>query len=61
MVDRRSRWVFSFASICETLNLEPTAVRATVIRMRSDHGIVAGSIRSRRNSRPQVRPTLDER
>lgn len=30
----RSRWVFSFASVCETLGLEPSAVRGALRRMR---------------------------
>lgn len=32
----RSRWVFSFATVCETLGLEPSAVRGALRRMR-DH------------------------
>jgi hypothetical protein len=31
---RKSRWVFSFATVCETLGLEPAAVRAALRRMR---------------------------
>jgi hypothetical protein len=30
----RSRWVFSFNTVCETLGLEPTAVRVAVRRLR---------------------------
>jgi hypothetical protein len=58
MAERRRHWVFSFATICETLNLEPTAVHAAVVRMRSDHGIVQRSIRSRPYSRRDRRQTL---
>jgi hypothetical protein len=31
--DERSRWLFSFPVVCETLGLEPSAVRAAVYRM----------------------------
>ena len=51
MADRRGHWVFSFSASCETLNLEPSAVRAAVSRMPSDHGIVEGSVRSRHDVR----------
>src|SRR5262245_25327722 len=33
MTDGRSRWVFSFPVVCETLGLEPAAVRQAVRRM----------------------------
>ena len=35
---RQSRWVFSFTTVCETLGLEPAAVRAAVRRMRERGG-----------------------
>ena len=35
------RWVFSFATVCETLGLEPTSVRAALRRMRSRQSAVA--------------------
>jgi hypothetical protein len=31
---RQSRWVFSFATVCESLGLEPAAVRIALRRMR---------------------------
>jgi hypothetical protein len=31
----RHRWVFSFATVCETLGLEPVAVRGALRRMRT--------------------------
>lgn len=31
----RSRWVFSFSTVCETLGLEPTAVRTALRRLRA--------------------------
>lgn len=35
-IDRtRNRWVFSFATVCETLGLEPPAVRAALQRLRA--------------------------
>jgi hypothetical protein len=33
IMSREHRYVFSFAVICETLNLEPSAVRRSVIRL----------------------------
>jgi len=32
---RQSRWVFSFTTVCETLGLEPSAVRGALRRMRA--------------------------
>jgi len=32
MADEKSEWVFSFAVICETLGLDPAAVRCQVVR-----------------------------
>jgi len=34
----RSRWVFSFATVCETLGLEPSAVRVALRRLASRPG-----------------------
>jgi len=56
IADGRSRWLFSFAVVCETLGLEPAAVRAAVHRLRGRAALVrpptAG--RSRPNSRRQA-------
>jgi len=54
MTSRERRYVFSFAVICEALNLEPGAVRRSVIR------VLAGKATGRRalkRSRPNVRHT----
>jgi hypothetical protein len=53
MADTRARWVFSFPVVCETLGLEPAAVRRAVRRM---HGCAAtapgfASSRNRPNAR----------
>lgn len=34
----RSRWVFSFATVCETLGLEPAAVRVALRRLAAQPG-----------------------
>ena len=47
------RYVFSFAVICETLNLEPSAVRRSVIGLLEKK---PGRGRLMRRSRPNVRP-----
>lgn len=48
----RARWVFSFATVCETLGLEPTSVRAALRRMRARQmSHTFGSSRSRPNGR----------
>ena len=54
MTSRERRYVFSFAVICEALNLEPGAVRRSVI------GVLDGKATGRRllkRSRPNVRHT----
>jgi len=51
MASGRSQWVFSFAVVCETLGLEPSAVRAAVVRMRQNGRSATSRTRSRPNSR----------
>jgi hypothetical protein len=53
MADGRSNWVFSFPVVCETLGLEPAAVRQAVRRMKIRPAAVSkfGSMRSRPNAR----------
>ncbi len=53
MASGRSHWVFSFGVVCETLGLEPSAVRAAVVRMRHNGRGGASRTRSRPNSRRQ--------
>jgi len=52
MTSRESRYVFSFAVICEVLNLQPAAVRRSVIGL-LDRKTTRG--RLLRRSRPNVR------
>jgi len=48
----RKRWVFSFTTVCETLGLEPTSVRAALRRIRARQSPRAfGPTRSRPNGR----------
>jgi len=56
MSDPRRHWVFSFSVVCESLGLEPSAVRLAVRRMASRDGLVRPSAitRSRPNSRRQA-------
>ena len=51
IIDARDPWVFSFRTVCETLGLEPSAVRAALRRIhaRSTGGSPIG--RSRPNAR----------
>lgn len=35
IASRQQRWVFSFVTVCETLGLEPTAVRLALHRLRA--------------------------
>jgi len=53
MSDSRRHWVFSFCVVCESLGLEPSAVRLAVRRMADRDGLVRSSAltRSRPNSR----------
>src|SRR5262249_44137055 len=53
IADSRSRWVFSFPVVCETLGLEPSAVRTAVRRMH-DRYAMAPPLRLDR-SRPNSR------
>ena len=55
MANGRSQWVFSFPVVCETLGLEPAAVRAAVIRMRRRGPLLVSHTRSRPNSRRHAR------
>jgi hypothetical protein len=56
MSDPRRHWVFSFSVVCESLGLEPSAVRAAVRRMADERAVVRPSllVRSRPNSRRQA-------
>jgi hypothetical protein len=56
MADARRQWVFSFTVVCETLGLEPAAVRAAVRRMRQHRRPARdfGRGRSRPNTRQQA-------
>jgi hypothetical protein len=56
IADSRSQWVFSFPVVCETLGLEPNAVRNAVRRMHGRYPVARPvSIgRSRPNSRRQA-------
>ena len=53
MSDPRRHWVFSFSVVCESLRLEPSAVRLAVRRMADHRAVVRPSslVRSRPNSR----------
>jgi len=53
IADSRSRWVFSFPVVCETLGLEPSAVRSAVRRMHGRYAMAPPLRldRSRPNSR----------
>ena len=58
---RRTRSPFAFVVICETLGLEPTAVRAALERMRTQQTNPARAIgRTRPNVRRAHRVTLRE-
>jgi hypothetical protein len=50
---RHRRWVFSFATVCETLGLEPTAVRIALRRIRREAKALRGLYITR--SRPNAR------
>jgi hypothetical protein len=54
--DSRRHWVFSFSVVCESLGLEPSAVRAAVRRMANRAAVIRPSAlgRSRPNSRRQA-------
>ena len=39
---RHHLWVFSFSTVCETLGLEPPAVRAALRRMRTESPMLRG-------------------
>jgi hypothetical protein len=56
VLSRQRRSVFSFAVVCETLGLEPKAVRAAVRRLRADDVSPDRIPRSRPNARR--RPTI---
>jgi len=51
MADSRRRWVFAFPVVCETLGLEPSAVRAAVRRLHARSPRVLAASRSRPNAR----------
>ena|SRR5215468_1658935 len=56
IADSRSRWVFSFPVVCETLGLEPNAVRSAVRRMHGGYPLARpiNIGRSRPNARRQA-------
>ena len=56
IADSRSRWVFSFPVVCETLGLEPSAVRRALRRMDGGCAVAPpiGIGRSRPNGRRQA-------
>ncbi len=41
----KHRGIFSFTVVCETLGLEPTAVRLALVRLREQSGFPSGRIR----------------
>lgn len=51
VVSRQRRSVFSFAVVCETLGLEPKAVRAALRRLRAQQVTAADIPRTRPNAR----------
>jgi len=56
ITDPRSHWLFSFPVVCETLGLEPAAVRAAVCGLRGRLPLMRppSAERSRPNSRRQA-------
>jgi hypothetical protein len=54
VASRKQRSPFSFSVVCETLGLEPDAVAAAILRMRTDG---TSAPRPVRRSRPNVRRT----
>jgi hypothetical protein len=62
MSSRRDTWVFSFATVCQTLGLDPDAVRRAAQRMK-DSNVSARNVigRNRPNSRRYARVSLGRR
>lgn len=56
IADSRQRWVFSFPVVCETLGLEPDAVRTALSRMHARSAKLQ-PVRLVGRSRPNVRRT----
>jgi hypothetical protein len=62
MSSRRDAWVFSFATVCQTLGLDPDAVRAAARRMKESNASARQLIgRNRPNSRRFGRVRLGQR
>ena len=62
MASRRDNWVFSFPSVCETLGLDPDAVRRAAQRMKGQNVSARQVIgRSRPNSRRFGRVSVGRR
>ena len=59
VVSRQRRSVFSFIVVCETLGLEPKAVRAALRRLRAQQITPAHIPRSRPNARRRTRLPRD--
>jgi hypothetical protein len=59
VVSRQRRSVFSFIVVCETLGLEPKAVRAALRRLRAQQITPDHIPRSRPNARRRTRLTRD--
>jgi hypothetical protein len=55
IADGRQRWVFSFPVVCETLGLEPDAVRGALRRMHARSATALQPPRLVGRSRPNVR------
>jgi hypothetical protein len=62
MSSRRDTWVFSFATVCQTLGLDPDAVRVAAQRMK-DGNLTARHVigRNRPNSRRGGRMSMGRR
>lgn len=62
MSSRRDTWVFSFATVCQTLGLDPDAVRVAAQRMK-DGNLTARQVigRNRPNSRRGGRMSMGRR
>lgn len=62
MSSRRDTWVFSFATVCQTLGLDPDAVRVAAQRMKANSASARRVIgRNRPNSRRYARLSLGRR
>lgn len=62
MSSRQDTWVFSFSTVCQTLNLDPDAVRRAAMRMKANNLSARRVIgRNRPNSRRFGRVTVGRR